>query len=374
MANTKPILNIDNQQYEDLDKEKNINRLPVAELFKVDPQNYEGLMEAIKNLLAYAEHWQCARHIYANFKKKWNGLHFKSLFWGVATSTVQNNFYTKLNLIGNIEPEVKQWLVDRNPNWCRAFFKMDRGCAAYENGISESYHNSIRIARSKPLITMLEEIRVYLMQRLYSMHNLATNLVDSITPSIRKEIERLKHSQRYWTVYPCGDNVFEVRKGDDSYGVNIENRTCACKWWDLSDVPCVHSAAAFSFLKNDSILGVSACVANPSSAGPNVVDPSSTGPSEADPSFACPSIADSTGSGTQAAIVTEDPIVADPTDDIPTQQSKTSDTAKIIEDAIVTGRLETAGLKRRCKSKRIAKRAKAFQFGKDGAGSCSEKA
>ncbi|GKE21532.1 60S ribosomal protein L34 [Tanacetum coccineum] len=371
-----------------------------------------------------------------------------------------------MNLIGNIDPEAKQWLVDRNSNsWCRAFFKMDRGCAAYENGISESYHNSIRIARGKPLIIMLEEIRVYLMQRLYSMHNLATNLVDSITPSIRKEIKRLKHSQRYWTVYPCGDNVFEVRKGDDSYGVNIENRTCACKWWDLSGVPCVHYVAAFSFLKNDPILGVSAWYSKKmwqntysyfikpvggSSMWPqtreepplppvlrkmpgrprklrikhdterdNVIirsgrmmtcqncwkkdhnkksckkekQPKPTvekraprrkkagsnfvfqaGPSVADPSSAGPSVANSTSSGTQAATVTEDPIVADPTDDIPTQQSKTSDTANIIEDAIATGRLKTAGLKRRCKSKRIAKRGKAFQFGKDGARSCSEKA
>nr|GEV59723.1 hypothetical protein [Tanacetum cinerariifolium] len=158
-----------------------------------------------------------------------------------------------MNLIGNIDLEAKQWLVDRNPNsWCRAFFKMDRGCAAYENGISESYHNSIRIARGKPLITMLEEIRVYLMQRLYSMHNLAANLGDNITPSIKKEIERLKHS-----------------KDTGLY---------------------------------------------PSSAGPSVADPSSAGPS----------VADLTGSGTQ--------------------------------------------------SERIAKRAKAFQFGKDGAGSCPDKA
>nr|GFA70126.1 hypothetical protein CTI12_AA204890 [Tanacetum cinerariifolium] len=239
-----------------------------------------------------------------------NGLHFKNLFWGAAASTVQHNFYSKKNLIGNIDPEAKQWLVDRNPNnWCRAFFKIDRGCAAYKNGIFESYYNSIKIARGKPLITMLEKIRVYLMQRLYSVHNLATNLVDSITPSIRKEIERLKHSQRYWTVYPCD--------GDDAY---------------------------------------------PSSAGPSVADPSSAGPS----------VADSTGLGTQT--IPEDPIVADPTDDIPTQHSKTSDTAKIIEDAIATGRLKTTGLKRRCKSERIAKRAKAFQFGKDGAGSCPEKA
>nr|GFB27556.1 hypothetical protein CTI12_AA159120 [Tanacetum cinerariifolium] len=74
-----------------------------------------GLMEAVKNLLPYAEHRQCARHIYANFKKKWNGLHFKNLFWGAAASTVQHNFYLKMNLIGNIDPEAKQWLVDRNP-------------------------------------------------------------------------------------------------------------------------------------------------------------------------------------------------------------------------------------------------------------------
>nr|GEU55220.1 hypothetical protein CTI12_AA204890 [Tanacetum cinerariifolium] len=385
-----------------------------------------GLMKAVKNLLPYAEHRKCARHIYANFKKKWNGLHFKNLFWGAAVSTVQHNFYSKMNLIGNIDPEAKQWLVDRNPNsWCRAFFRMDRGYAAYENGIFESYHNSIRIARGKPLITMLEEIRVYLMQRLYSMHNLAANLGDNITPSIRKEIKRLKHSRRYWTVYPCGNNVFELRKGDDSSSVNIDNKTCACKWWDLSGVPCVHSVAAFSFLKNHPILGVSAWYskkmwqnaysyfikpvggssmwpqtlegpplppvlrkmtdggdADPSSAGPNVGDPSFAGPSVADPSSAClsvadpsfagPSVADSTGSGTRT--ITEDLIVADPTNDIPTQQSKTSDTAKIIEDVIATGRLKTAGLKRMCKSERIAKRAKAFQFGKDGAGSCPDKA
>ncbi|GKB65532.1 60S ribosomal protein L34 [Tanacetum coccineum] len=185
-----------------------------------------------------------------------NGLHFKSLFWLAATTTIQHTFYSKMNLIGNIDPEAKQWLVDRNPNsWCRAFFKMDRGCAAYENGISESYHNAIRIARGKPLITMLEEIRVYLMQRLYSMHNLASNLIDNITPSIRKEIKPLKKAQRFWIVYPCGNNEYEIRNGDTSYGVNIENRTCACKWWDLSGVPCVHSVAAFSFLKMDPVLG-----------------------------------------------------------------------------------------------------------------------
>nr|GEW14589.1 60S ribosomal protein L34 [Tanacetum cinerariifolium] len=213
---------------------------------------------------------------------------------------------------------------------------------------------------------------------------------------------------------------------------------------DLSGVPCVHSVATFSFLKNDPILeepplppvlrnipdrprklrikhvtervnvitrsGRMMTCQNCWEKGHNKkgckkekqpkpivkkrapgrkeddsnfvfqtcnkdggdVDPSSAGPSVADPSSAGPSVAYSIDSGTQT--ITEDPIVADPIDDIPTSMSKTSDTAKIIEDAIATGRLKTTGLKRRCKSERIAKRAKAFQFGKDGAGSCPEKA
>nr|GFC80393.1 hypothetical protein CTI12_AA204890 [Tanacetum cinerariifolium] len=127
------------------------------------------------------------------------------------------------------------------------------------------------------------------------MHNLAVNLEDSITPSIRKEIKRLKHSQRYWTVYPCGNNVFEVRKGDDSYGVNIDNRTCACKWWDLSDGGDADPSSAGPSVGDLSSAGPS--VVDPSSAGPSVGDPSSAGPSVADPSSAGPSVDDPSSAG-----------------------------------------------------------------------------
>ncbi|GKA69038.1 hypothetical protein Tco_0775102 [Tanacetum coccineum] len=101
---------------------------------------------------------------------------------------------------------------------------------------------------------------------------------------------------------------------------------------------------------------------NGGDAGPSVADP--TGSEVGD-----------TGFMNKDETVIEDPIEESQVDDIPTQQSKISHkTAKIIEDAIATGKLKTAGLKRRCKSERIAKRAKPFQFGKDGAGSCADKA
>ncbi|GJZ12415.1 hypothetical protein Tco_0547645 [Tanacetum coccineum] len=54
--------------------------------------------------------------------------------------------------------------------------------------------------------------------------------------------------------------------------------------------------------------------------------------------------------------VTQDHIEDFQVDDIPTQQSKVSDTGKMIKDVIATRKLKSVSLKKRCKSERIAKR------------------
>ncbi|GKD67143.1 hypothetical protein Tco_1309251, partial [Tanacetum coccineum] len=60
---------------------------------------HKGLKEAVREWLPLAEHRQCARHIYANLKKSWPGLHFKSLFWGAASATLKHVFDEKMKLL-----------------------------------------------------------------------------------------------------------------------------------------------------------------------------------------------------------------------------------------------------------------------------------
>ena len=163
-----------------------------------------------------------------------------------------------MELIKNLDEEAEKWLLDHDPKtWSRAYFQIDRTCAAFENGISESYHNAIGDLRSKPLITMLEEIRVYLMQRMYSMNQKAKKLNDTVCPAIRKYLERLINKQRYWEVLVGGYQVFEVRKSDEAFGVNLAEKTCTCRWWILSGLPCVHAVAAFCHVNIDPSNGVS---------------------------------------------------------------------------------------------------------------------
>ncbi|GJV94336.1 hypothetical protein Tco_1545913, partial [Tanacetum coccineum] len=129
------------------------------------------------------------------------------------------------NQIKQLDEGAYDYLIQRNPNsWSRVFFEMDRRCAAFKNGISKSFNRAILEPRHKPIITMLEEIRLYVMQRLVVMNKIVTNLEDTITPSIRKMLELLKEKQREWIIIPSGFQELEVRKDDQSYGVNLQHK------------------------------------------------------------------------------------------------------------------------------------------------------
>ncbi|GJU14295.1 zinc finger, PMZ-type containing protein [Tanacetum coccineum] len=104
---------------------------------------------------------------------------------------------------------------------------------------------------------MLEDIRIYLMQRVYYMNKQAMMLEDTITPSIRRQLENLKIAQRYWQVVPSGFQEVEVRKADEAFCVNLHTKRCLCRKWEMSGIPCVHAVAGYLHMKMDPELGVS---------------------------------------------------------------------------------------------------------------------
>nr|XP_043611501.1 uncharacterized protein LOC122583133 [Erigeron canadensis] len=182
-----------------------------------------------------------------------------NLFWDAAYATIEEHFLNRMEEIKNMDQMAYDYLIERNPNtWCRAFFQMDRSCATFENGIVESFNSKLVDVRHKPIITMFEEIRVYVMQRLVTMSKLAIDLEDSICPSIRKHKEVMKtQSARYWRLMVSGYQEYEVYKVDDSLDVNLQTKKCDYRMWELSGLPCVHAVAAYMFIKMDPTEGVS---------------------------------------------------------------------------------------------------------------------
>ncbi|GJV58537.1 hypothetical protein Tco_1459542 [Tanacetum coccineum] len=93
-----------------------------------------------------------ARHIYANFKKKFNGVVYRNLFWKVAKATYPAKFERIMYEMKSVSMDAHKHLMKRKPkSWSRAFFSTDKACDAVENGISECFNALIVEARRKPI-------------------------------------------------------------------------------------------------------------------------------------------------------------------------------------------------------------------------------
>ena len=62
---------------------------------------------------------------------------------------------------------------------------------------------------------------------------------------------------RHWYYYSNGFQEMEVRNGDEAFCVNLQNKVCNCRMWELSGVPCVHAVAGYLHIGKEVDLGVS---------------------------------------------------------------------------------------------------------------------
>ncbi|XP_050885586.1 uncharacterized protein LOC127091091 [Lathyrus oleraceus] len=85
--------------------------------------------------------------------------------------------------------------------WSRSYFRASNKCDVVLNNMSESFNSVILDSRAKPLVTMLEEIRTYIMERWANNRMRFQNVSnDKILPDIRRKIDRTNTFTNLWLV------------------------------------------------------------------------------------------------------------------------------------------------------------------------------
>nr|KAJ0221628.1 hypothetical protein LSAT_V11C200067850 [Lactuca sativa] len=175
-------------------------------------------------------------------------------------NTIYRNPKTDPNRPMLIPTNAYDHLIEREPkSWSKAFFVEGRNCDAMENGVSKSFNNAIWDARRKPIITMLEEIRVWATERMYNQRIMGEEWDLDIFPTIRKDLKDNNITQSFWGVYPSGYPQFEVRFGNDAFDVDLIRRVCECRSWQLRGIPCLHGLAVIAYLNYNAQSYVAHC-------------------------------------------------------------------------------------------------------------------
>ncbi|KAL3838818.1 hypothetical protein ACJIZ3_023409 [Penstemon smallii] len=205
----------------------------------------KGLIKAIQNLLPNAEHRFCVRHMYNNFKKKHKGLQLKELVWKAASSTRMTDFTRVMDQLKSVDQKAYDWLRERPPmQWSKSHFSCWSKCDMLLNNLCESFNNVIMKARNKSIITIIEIIRVVMMRIMYTQRDKVLKSDGDICPAIQKQLEDNKKKAFNYVPEYNGTNMFEVRGWlGDQWVVDLSNKICSCRKWELTGIPCVHATS-----------------------------------------------------------------------------------------------------------------------------------
>ncbi|GJX66977.1 pentatricopeptide repeat-containing protein [Tanacetum coccineum] len=173
--------------------------LPTGNGLTFMSNKHKGLIEVVKDVMPHAEHRQCARHVYDSFRKHYSGVEFRNLFWAASKASYPGLFNKIMDKIKRANPNAYQYLLNKDlKTWSRAYFHIGTNCEAVENGFSKCFNVDLLRVRNKPLITMLEAMRVIVMERMNTLRRMLDKWTYDICPNIQKRLELVKDQQRMW--------------------------------------------------------------------------------------------------------------------------------------------------------------------------------
>ena len=113
------------------------------------------------------------------------------------------------------------------------------------NNLCEVFNSKIEDSRDQPIITCLEYIREYLMKRLCVVQAAINKCETLLTPTATQLFEVIKkEAVRYVAQYNSAGKYQVGCPWQDQYVVDLNDRSCTCRNWEITGMPCKHAVAA----------------------------------------------------------------------------------------------------------------------------------
>ena len=94
---------------------------------------------------------------------------------------------------------IVQDVLDYNvESFCKAFFNTTSKCDIVDNNLLETFNGWILDARYKPIISMLEEIRIKVMKRLRLKRRFDKKWISNLAPKAQVKLDKNKEKSYNW--------------------------------------------------------------------------------------------------------------------------------------------------------------------------------
>ncbi|XP_021998068.1 uncharacterized protein LOC110895088 [Helianthus annuus] len=204
---------------------------------------------AVSNVFPHAYHGLCCRHLMVNLslpsnKKK----EYQSLWWKTCKSYRLSDFNEAFHTLCLAVPRIRNTLISIGfGRWARAhcpgnrYHYMTSNSAESINALSKDY-------RKLPVTQLIEFFRQSVQKWFYDRRLEGIKERHELTQWAQKKIAKKIDGSRTWTAAGVGLNTFDVDDRKKRGFVNFYDRTCSCRVWQVSGLPCGHVIAVSKFL------------------------------------------------------------------------------------------------------------------------------
>ncbi|XP_061356202.1 uncharacterized protein LOC133300643 [Gastrolobium bilobum] len=195
-----------------------------------------------------AHHRFCVQHVWKNFIKQWKDKAIREIVWECTRCTTVPQFPRAMHKLKDLNEDVWAYLhkIDLSC-WVKAYFSHWPKGDNISNNMAEVWNAKIVGYRSKPIISLYEELRCYIIRRMAAHQRILGIVRGKIAPAQQKKLDQLKVLSNSWTptwTRNLNQDIYEVSGKGERVRVNLTYKTCACNLWQLTGFPCEHAIAA----------------------------------------------------------------------------------------------------------------------------------
>lgn len=204
----------------------------------------KGIVDGVEANFPTAFHGFCMRHLSESFRKEFNNTMLVNLLWDAAHALTVIEFEAKILEIEEISQDAAYWIRRIPPRlWATAYFEGTRFGHLTAN-IVEQLNTWILEASGLPIIQMMECIRRQLMTWFNERRETSMQWASILVPSAERRVAEALERARTYQVLRANEAEFEVISHEGTNIVDIRNRCCLCRGWQLYGLPCAHAVAA----------------------------------------------------------------------------------------------------------------------------------
>jgi hypothetical protein len=192
------------------------------------------------------DHRACVRHIYANFRDSGHrGKALKDKLWAAASAYTEFEFDAHMAELKKLSPPAYEYL-SKIPvaTWSRSKFTKNPKSDLIVNNLSECFNSYILDVRDKPILTMIDTIRRKLMRRFQVNRASIAKMSGKLCPKIQVKVDKAGVKASECLLLYAGEGKYEVNYRQQKFVVNLREKTCGCKKWDITGIPCHHAISA----------------------------------------------------------------------------------------------------------------------------------